>query len=150
MNPTNVDSVVVGKGNQVNTVTPWIDFSIIYMHKCPIFLVINAILHRLLVLTTNKPHVTHLYNQVTIKPGQRLYMVNQLYPYTVKFTEEMPRSAADTIKASKRPHPANITSRSDHHSMDSPPPKKTPTPSSDKSVSYFNVGTGLSDSNGPL
>ncbi|XP_073716717.1 aprataxin isoform X2 [Misgurnus anguillicaudatus] len=96
VNPTNVDGVVVGKGNQV-----------------------------------------------TIKPGQRLYMVNQLYPYTVKFTEETPRSAAEGIKASKRPHPENVMSHSDHHSMDSPPPKKTPTPSSDKSESAGHWSQGL-------
>lgn len=105
----------------------------------------DAILHRLLVLTTYKPHVTHLYNQVTIKPGQRLHMVNQLYPYTVKFTEETstPRSSAEGIKPTKRPHqksenPANIStsSHTDHHALNSgsPPQKKTPPPGSDKSV----------------
>lgn len=108
----------------------------------------DAILHRLLVLTTCKPHVTHLYNQVTIKPSQRLHMVNQLYPYTVKFTEETstPRLSAEGIKPTKRPHqksenPANTSTSShkDRHVMsgDSPPPKKTPPPRSDKSVSYY-------------
>ncbi|KAK7161237.1 hypothetical protein R3I94_004042 [Phoxinus phoxinus] len=95
-NPTNVDNVVVGKGNQV-----------------------------------------------TIKPGQRLYMVNQMYPYTVKFTEETftARSAVEGSKASKRSHrmsaegngektksPADTTSTSDC----SPPAKKTPPPGPDK------------------
>ncbi len=115
-------------------------------------LVIEAVLHRLLVLTSYKPHVAHLYNQVTVKPGQRLYMVNQQYPYTVKFTEDTstPRSAAELSKPSKRAHrmssegngekiksPANTTS--DHHRMtdDSPPPKKTLPSGSDKSVSFI-------------
>uniref|UniRef100_A0A672MTF9 Aprataxin n=1 Tax=Sinocyclocheilus grahami TaxID=75366 RepID=A0A672MTF9_SINGR len=108
VNPTSVDNVVVGKGNQV-----------------------------------------------IIKPGQRLYMVNQQYPYRVKFTEDTStaRSAADLSKPSKRPHqmssegngekiksPANTTStpHTDHHriSDDSPPPKKTLPSESDKSVNW--------------
>lgn len=116
-------------------------------------LVIEAVLHRLLVLTSYKPHVAHLYNQVTIKPGQRLYMVNQMYPYTVKFTEQTftPRSSAEGSKASKRSHqmscegngekiksPAKTTSTSSSRTSDtSPPPKKTPPPGPDKSVSFF-------------
>ncbi|KAI7811018.1 aprataxin isoform X1 [Triplophysa rosa] len=107
VNPTNVDCVVVGKGNQV-----------------------------------------------TIKPGQRLHMVNQLYPYTVKFTEETstPRSFAAGIKPTKRPHqksenPANIStsSHTDHHAMysGSPPQKKTTPPGSDKSESAGHWSQGL-------
>ncbi|XP_050991960.1 aprataxin isoform X1 [Labeo rohita] len=137
VNPTNVDNVVVGKGNQ-------------------------AVLHRLLVLTSYKPHVAHLYNQVTIKPGQKLYMVNQMYPYTVKFVEDTstPRSATELSKPLKRAHqmssegngekiksPANKTSTShtDHHRMsdDSPPPKKTPPSGSDKSESAGHWSQGL-------
>ncbi|XP_056103212.1 aprataxin isoform X2 [Rhinichthys klamathensis goyatoka] len=108
---------------------------------------------RFLVLTSYKPHVAHLYNQVTIKPGQRLYMVNQLYPYTVKFTEETftARSAAEGSKASKRSHrmssegngeksPANTTSSSEG----SPPAKKTPPPPGpDKSESAGHWSQGL-------
>ncbi|CAM4472916.1 unnamed protein product [Leuciscus chuanchicus] len=109
---------------------------------------------RLLVLTSYKPHVTHLYNQVTIKPGQRLYMVNQMYPYTVKFTEETftARSAAEGSKASKRAHPmscegngekikspANTTSTSDG----SPPAKKRPPPGPDKPESAGHWSQGL-------
>ncbi|KAL0202989.1 hypothetical protein M9458_001007, partial [Cirrhinus mrigala] len=82
----------------------------------------------------------------------RLYMVNQMYPYTVKFTEDTstPRSATELSKPSKRAHqmssegngektnsPANKTStaHTDHHRMsdDSPPPKKTLPSGSDKS-----------------
>ncbi|XP_048052084.1 aprataxin isoform X1 [Megalobrama amblycephala] len=112
VNPTNVDSVVVGKGNQV-----------------------------------------------TIKPGQRLYIVNQMYPYTVKFTEETftPRSAAEGNKASKRSHqmscegngekiksPAKTTSTSSSRTSDaSPPPKKTPPPGPDKSESAGHWSQGL-------
>ncbi len=110
-------------------------------------LVIEAVLHRLLVLTSYKPHVAHLYNQVTVKPGQRLYMVNQQYPYTVRFTEDTstPRSAAEPSKPSKRAHGVSsegngekITT-SDHHRLsdDSPPPKKTLPSGSDKSVGFI-------------
>uniref|UniRef100_A0A673I2K8 Aprataxin n=1 Tax=Sinocyclocheilus rhinocerous TaxID=307959 RepID=A0A673I2K8_9TELE len=111
VNPTNVDNVVVGKGNQV-----------------------------------------------TVKPGQRLYMVNQQYPYRVRFTEDTstPRSAAELSKPSKRAHrmssernaekiksPANTAS--DHHRMsdDSPPPKKIPPSGSDKSESAGHWSQGL-------
>lgn len=119
----------------------------------PCSLVIEAVLHRFLVLTSYKPHVAHLYNQVTIKPGQRLYIVNQMYPYTVKFTEETftSRSAAEGNKASKRSHqmscegngekiksPAKTTSTSSSRtSAASPPPKKTPPSGPEKSVSLF-------------
>uniref|UniRef100_A0A8C2JVD2 Aprataxin n=2 Tax=Cyprinus carpio TaxID=7962 RepID=A0A8C2JVD2_CYPCA len=96
-------------------------------------------------------------NQVTIKPGQRLYLVNQQYPYRVKFTEDTstPRSAADLTTPSKRPHqmireqiksPANpaSTPHTDHHRMsdDSPPPKKTPPSESDKSILVFQGSAG--------
>lgn len=116
------------------------------------FVVLEAVLQRLLVLISYKPHVAPLYNQVTIKPGQRLYLVNQQYPYRVKFTEDTstPRSAADLTTPSKRPHqmirekiksPANpaSTPHTDHHRMsdDSPPPKKTLPSESDKSVSFL-------------
>ncbi|KAJ8339811.1 hypothetical protein SKAU_G00344440 [Synaphobranchus kaupii] len=37
--------------------------------------------------------------ELRLKPGQLLYMVNQLYPYTVQFREGSPNSS------SKRPHP---------------------------------------------
>ncbi|XP_016112568.1 aprataxin [Sinocyclocheilus grahami] len=111
VNPTNVDDVVVGKGNRV-----------------------------------------------TVKPGQRLYMVNQQYPYRVRFTEDTstPRSAAELSKPSKRAHrmssegnaekiksPANTAS--DHHRMsdDSPPPKKIPSSGSDKSESAGHWSQGL-------
>ncbi|XP_039541776.1 aprataxin isoform X2 [Pimephales promelas] len=109
---------------------------------------------RLLVLTSYKPHVAHLYNQVAIKPGQRLYMVNQLYPYTVRFTEETltARSAAEGSNASKRSHrmssegngekiksPANTTPSSDG----SPPAKKTPPPGPDKAESAGHWSQGL-------
>lgn len=119
----------------------------------PCSLVIETVLHRFLVLTSYKPHVAHLYNQVTIKPGQRLYIVNQMYPYTVKFTEETftSRSAAEGNKASKRSHqmscegngekiksPAKTTSTSSSRTSDaSPPPKKTPPSGPEKSVSLF-------------
>ncbi|XP_067259989.1 aprataxin isoform X1 [Chanodichthys erythropterus] len=112
VNPTNVDSVVVGKGNQV-----------------------------------------------TIKPGQRLYIVNMMYPYTVKFSEETftPRSAAEGNKASKRSHqmscegngekiksPAKTTSTSSSLTSDaSPPPKKTPPSGPDKSESAGHWSQGL-------
>ncbi|XP_051983577.1 aprataxin isoform X1 [Xyrauchen texanus] len=110
---------------------------------------------RLLVLTTYKPNVTHLYNQVTLKPGQRLYMVNQLYPYTVKFTEETstPRPVGEESKSLKRPNqmsedPAkkvSTTSHTDHHRITdgSPPPKKTPEACSDKSESAGHWSQGL-------
>ncbi|KTF80178.1 hypothetical protein cypCar_00043051 [Cyprinus carpio] len=97
-------------------------------------------------------------NQVTIKPGQRLYLVNQQYPYRVKFTEDTstPRSAADLTTPSKRPHqmirekiksPANpaSTPHTDHHRMSdhSPPPKKTLPSESDKSGSAGHWSQGL-------
>lgn len=106
-------------------------------------LVIEAVLHRLLVLTSYKPHVAHLYNQVTVNPGQRLYMVNQQYPYTVRFTEDTstPGSATEPSKPSKRAHRMSSegNGEKDHHRMsdDSPPPKKTPPSGSDKSVSFI-------------
>uniref|UniRef100_A0A8C1BY44 Aprataxin n=1 Tax=Cyprinus carpio carpio TaxID=630221 RepID=A0A8C1BY44_CYPCA len=96
-------------------------------------------------------------NQVTIKPGQRLYLVNQQYPYRVKFTEDTstPRSAADLTTPSKRPHqmirekiksPANpaSTPHTDHHRMSdhSPPPKKTLPSESDKSILVFQGSAG--------
>lgn len=45
-------------------------------------------------------------NQVPLKPGQKLYMVNQLYPYAVRFTENTSTagSAGERSKAVKRPH----------------------------------------------
>lgn len=118
-----------------------------HVHRRPVLL-----LYLRLVLISYKPHVAPLYNQVTIKPGQRLYLVNQQYPYRVKFTEDTstPRSAADLTTPSKRPHqmirekikstanPAS-TPHTDHHRMsdDSPPPKKTLPSESDKSVSFL-------------
>lgn len=108
-------------------------------------LVIEAVLHRLVVLTSYKPHVARLYNQVSVKPGQRLYLVNQQYPYTVRFTEDAstPRSAAEKSKPSKRAHrmssEGNGEKSSEHHRMsdDSPPPKKTLPSGSDKPVSQI-------------
>lgn len=108
-------------------------------------LVIGAVLHRLVVLTSYKPHVARLYNQVSVKPGQRLYLVNQQYPYTVRFTEDTPtpRSAAEKSKPSKRAHrmssEGNGEKSSEHHRMsdDSPPPKKTLPSGSDKPVSQI-------------
>ncbi|XP_043107084.1 aprataxin isoform X2 [Puntigrus tetrazona] len=109
---------------------------------------------RLLVLTSYKPHVAHLYNQVTVKPGQRLYMVNQRYPYTLRFTEDTstPRSATERSKPSKRARqmssegngeqiesPADTTSERHRTPDDSPPPKKT----SDKPESAGHWSQGL-------
>uniref|UniRef100_A0A8C2G972 Aprataxin n=2 Tax=Cyprinus carpio TaxID=7962 RepID=A0A8C2G972_CYPCA len=104
VNPTNVDGVVVGKGNQVS-----------------------------------------------VKPGQRLYLVNQQYPYTVRFTEDTPtpRSAAEKSKPSKRAHrmssEGNGEKSSEHHRMsdDSPPPKKTLPSGSDKPESAGHWSQGL-------
>ncbi|KAL2098164.1 hypothetical protein ACEWY4_007371 [Coilia grayii] len=39
-------------------------------------------------------------NQVKMRAGHRLHMVNQLYPYTIRFTEDF----ANSCKAPKRPH----------------------------------------------
>lgn len=46
-------------------------------------------------------------HQVTFKPGQKLYLVNRLYPYTLQFREESPPPASAPEKRSravKRPH----------------------------------------------
>ncbi|XP_026766602.3 aprataxin isoform X1 [Pangasianodon hypophthalmus] len=45
-------------------------------------------------------------NQVTFKPGQKLYMVNRLYPYTLQFREESTPGGASEEKSRpmKRPH----------------------------------------------
>lgn len=108
-------------------------------------------------LGVNATHVDRVVvgkgNQVTVKPGQRLYMVNQQYPYTVRFTEDTstPRSAAEPSKPSKRAHGVSsegngekITT-SDHHRLsdDSPPPKKTLPSGSDKSESAGHWSQGL-------
>ncbi|TRY77714.1 hypothetical protein DNTS_029095, partial [Danionella cerebrum] len=45
-------------------------------------------------------HLKHFYNQVSVTPGQRLHMVNQLYPYTVKFTEDQISSPMQTANLS--------------------------------------------------
>ncbi|XP_051558666.1 aprataxin isoform X2 [Myxocyprinus asiaticus] len=81
-------------------------------------------------------------------------MVNQLYPYTVKFTEETStaRPAGEESKSSKRPYqmsedPAKkvSTSHTDHHRITdgSPPLKKTPAACSDKSESASHWSQGL-------
>ncbi|XP_060773253.1 aprataxin isoform X2 [Neoarius graeffei] len=41
-------------------------------------------------------------NQVTFKPGQKLYIVNGLYPYTLQFREET--TSGEKSKLLKRPH----------------------------------------------
>ncbi|XP_028833200.1 aprataxin isoform X2 [Denticeps clupeoides] len=46
----------------------------------------------------------HFTHQVKMRIGQKLHMVNQLYPYTVSFKEEV---SADGNKGSKRPHQEN-------------------------------------------
>ncbi|MCJ8750107.1 hypothetical protein PDJAM_G00258780 [Pangasius djambal] len=45
-------------------------------------------------------------NKVTFKPGQKLYMVNRLYPYTLQFREESTPGSASEEKSRpmKRPH----------------------------------------------
>ncbi|XP_026876247.2 aprataxin isoform X1 [Electrophorus electricus] len=45
-------------------------------------------------------------NQVTLKQGQKLHMVNQLFPYTVSFNEDAssPTSPREGSKPTKRPH----------------------------------------------
>ncbi|XP_042560482.1 aprataxin isoform X2 [Clupea harengus] len=44
-------------------------------------------------------------NQVKMRTGQRLRMVNQLYPYIVRFKEDTSNQfSKDSCKASKRPH----------------------------------------------
>ncbi|KAG9333581.1 hypothetical protein JZ751_011318 [Albula glossodonta] len=44
-------------------------------------------------------------NELKLKPGQLLHIVNQLYPYTVQFREEAPNSSPSPSPGSKRPLP---------------------------------------------
>ncbi|XP_036420664.1 aprataxin isoform X2 [Colossoma macropomum] len=61
---------------------------------------------RLLAITAYQRHFPHLYNQVPLKKGQKLCMVNQLYPYTVRFTEDTSTfgSTGEGNKPVKRPY----------------------------------------------
>lgn len=63
-------------------------------------------MYRSLAVTAFHPRFLHLCNQVTFKPGQKLYMVNRLYPYTLQFREESTSAGAsgEKSKAMKRPH----------------------------------------------
>lgn len=57
-------------------------------------------------MTEFQQRFLHLCNQVTFKPGQKLYMVNRLYPYTLEF-KEGPTSGStsgEKSKPMKRPH----------------------------------------------
>ncbi|XP_030643946.1 aprataxin, partial [Chanos chanos] len=67
-------------------------------------------------------------NQVTVRPGQRLHMVNQLYAYTVKFSE-------DTIAPKASKHRSEINQRSkrplsevEEDTAEPAPPHKDPAP----------------------
>lgn len=78
-------------------------------------------------------------NQVSIKPGQSLYMVNQQYPYSVKFTEDTSRS-----KPSKRAQQIQSPTKTTADVSDSPPPpKKTTPPAGEKSESAGHWSQGL-------
>ncbi|XP_015456645.2 aprataxin isoform X1 [Astyanax mexicanus] len=82
-------------------------------------------------LGTNPTSVDHVVvgkgNQVPLKPGQKLYMVNQLYPYTVRFTEDtsVTGSAGEKSKPAKRPHQRDSTEDKNEES----PARKMSTPS---------------------
>ncbi|XP_076876578.1 aprataxin isoform X2 [Brachyhypopomus gauderio] len=92
-------------------------------------------------------------NQVTLKPGQRLHMVNQLYPYTVSFSEDTssPTSAREGSKSNKRPlqrdegekeSPARKVAVSSHREReaDDPPLAEKAKPASAEVEPSFSAG----------
>ncbi|XP_072526245.1 aprataxin isoform X2 [Salminus brasiliensis] len=83
---------------------------------------------RTLAVTAYQQQFLHLYNQVPLKPGQKLYMVNQLYPYTVRFTEDTSTwgSAGERSKPTKRPHQRDSHG---HKEENESPASKMSTPS---------------------
>lgn len=59
-------------------------------------------MYRSLAVPAFQQRLLHLCTQVTFKPGQKLYIVNGLYPYTLQFREET--TSGEKSKLLKRPH----------------------------------------------
>ncbi|XP_017553051.2 aprataxin isoform X2 [Pygocentrus nattereri] len=90
-------------------------------------------------LGTNPTNVENVIvgkgNQVPLKPGQKLCMVNQLYPYTVRFIEDASTfgSTGDGNKPVKRPYQKD--SHGDEKAKEGPA-SKISTPSHTEEASY--------------